>query len=100
MNNVLKALVIGWLVATGALVATGVQTARLWEHQKHEAQLQKMIQDVEQIQAEQKAINSSYIKAWENQQQTADLLITWGTYVKERTEMATSNLRGSVAYKR
>lgn len=93
--------VVGWMLATAALVVAGIQTTRIWQYQKQEARLAQMLKDVERVQAEQKEVNESYVKAWENQQQTADLLITWGTYVKERTEMATNNLvRGSVALKR
>lgn len=92
---------VGWVLATIALVVTGVQTARLMEHRRQEEKLEILLAHVERVQAEQKEVTSSYTKAWENQQQTADLLITWGTYVKERTEMATNNLvRGSVALKR
>ena len=93
--------VLGWMVATAALVVVAIQTVRIKEYERQEARISAMLVEVERVQAEQKAINDSYTRAWQNQQQTADLLVTWGTYVKERTEMATNNLvRGSVAYKR
>lgn len=93
--------VVGWMVATAALVVAAIQTVRIVEYERQERQIAALVAEVERVQAEQKAINDSYVRAWQNQQQTADLLVTWGTYVKERTEMATNNLiRGSVAFKR
>lgn len=83
----------GWMVATAALVAAGIQTARVWEHETQMEAMRQAREDIERVQAEQKTINDSYVKAWQNQQQTADLLISWGTYVKERADLGTHNIR-------
>lgn len=89
-----KAWMVGWVVATLALVAVGVQSGRLHEATKQAKTLEAMLDQVRAVQAEQKTVTASYVKAWENQQATANLLVTWGTYVKDRTEIAQQALLG------
>jgi hypothetical protein len=84
---------LGWMVATAALVVAAIQTVRVLEHDRQVEDLRVLREDIERVQAEQKTINDTYTKAWQNQQQTADLLISWGTYVKERADLGTHNIR-------
>lgn len=87
--------VMGWLVATAALVVATFQIVRVTEYERQLAKVEVLAQELEKVQAEQKVINESYVKAWENQQQTADLLVTWGTFVKERTDLINRNTKNA-----
>src|SRR5574338_264954 len=82
-----KLWMVGWVVATLALVATGVQSARLYEAHQRDQKLKALIVQVKDVQRDQEAVTASYVKAWENQQATSNLLITWGQYVKDRDDV-------------
>lgn len=84
--------VIGWLVATAALVTAGIQTSRLQEVERQQEKMSALTERLESVAHQQQLVNDNFVKAWSNQNQTAELLITWGDYVKARTESAKSNL--------
>lgn len=86
-----KLWMVGWCVASLALVATAVQTARLYEAHQNAQELSKLMAKVEVVQGEQRAINNTYIQAWQNQQATANLVITWGQYIKDRDDIVAKN---------
>ena len=84
--------VIGWLVATASLVVAGVQTSRLNEIERQQEQMSALADRLEAVAHQQQLVNDNFVKAWSSQNQTAELLITWGDYVKARTELAKTNL--------
>ena len=85
----------GWIVASVFGMATTYSLVRMIRYQRTYESLTKEVitlrDSVLSIQIEQKTVTESYIKAWENQQQTADLLVTWGTYVKDQTDIKIQN---------
>jgi len=86
-----KLWVVGWCVASLAIASTAIQTARLYEAHQNSLELSKLMGQVKMVQDEQRTINSTYIKAWESQQATANLVITWGQYIKDRDDIVTKN---------
>lgn len=60
---------------------------------------QARLAEIRDLQDDQRELTEKFALAWRNQQQTADLLITWGEYVKERTKQTTDNLKSGMAKK-
>ncbi len=53
--------------------------------------VQKLEQNVMVTQEEQKIVNANFIKAWENQQRTAGLLIDWGSVIIDKNKIIEQN---------
>ncbi len=86
-----KIWLLGWLVATLALVFATVQTLRVEAHQRTLADVMSIQMQQRSLQEDQRQINASYLKAWEQQQETAKLLTSWGQFVVEKTDMINQN---------
>ena len=86
-----KVWLLGWLVATVALIAVAVQTVRIEERDLVMEELRAVQAEQLDIQEQQKQVTASFTKAWEQQQETAKLLTVWGQFVVEKTEMINKN---------
>lgn len=53
--------------------------------------------EIGKLQAEQHVLLENFVKAWQNQQATADALIGYGDYYKERRALVDSNVQASKA---
>lgn len=84
--------VVGWMVATAALMVATIQTARLYEADRQEARLAELAVQVDEVTQRQQIVADGLLQTLEHQTQTADLLISWGNYVKARMDLATGNL--------
>lgn len=51
--------------------------------------------DIAKLQADQRVLLENFVKAWQNQQATADALISYGEYHKERRALVDSNVQAS-----
>lgn len=95
-----KIWMAGWCAATLALVSTGVLATKLYEAHRNAENLEVLIAKVQVVQDEQRAINDTYIQAWKNQQETTDLVVTWGQYIKDRDTIVRSNRQSSAVVAR
>lgn len=93
LNRYRRLWIFGWMVATAALVMGGIQTARLYEHDQEIDRLLALERRMEEVAHEQQMVNENFVKAWEAQNNTAELLVAWGNFVKARTEIVTQNNR-------
>lgn len=87
-----RRMIVGWTVAVlimAAASALEILSRRSFKQARVEvAQLQK---DMSLITSEQRKVTESFVVAWQNQQSTADLLVSWGGYVRERTALTKYN---------
>lgn len=87
-----RRLIIGWIVAVMAIasvIALEFMSRRDFRRARLEvAQLQF---EMSSITAEQRKVTESFVIAWQNQQSTADLLVSWGGYAKERAGLVKYN---------
>ena len=83
--------VLGWAVAGVLALALVAAMSRLEAMSKHVVELKKLKAEVLEVQQKQELVNASYIKAWQNQQATADALVSWGSYVMDRKKIADMN---------
>lgn len=97
LNRYRRRWIFGWMVATASLLLAGVQTARVYEHDQEVARLVALENRLDEVAHEQQVVNENFVKAWEAQNNTAELLISWGSFVKERTDLASRNSRPSFA---
>lgn len=84
--------ILGWMAATAALVVAAIQTSRLLEAEHQQEEIRVLTQQVASVTARQQVVNDSILQTLEQQNQTADLLISWGTYVKARADVSRLNL--------
>lgn len=87
-----RSWVLGWLVATAALLIAGIQTSRLTEAEHQQEEIRALTAQLDQATERQRLLNESLLTTLEKQNQTADLLISWGSYVKARSDVARINL--------
>lgn len=81
------------------LLCSGLTTINIIQNLEIRRARQELIQlthDITLLQERQELLVDSYIKAWQNQQVTADLLTAWGGYYKERKFITTLNSRAVV----
>lgn len=86
-----KIWLLGWLVATLAIAFASVQTLRVRERDLVVDELRAVQAEQRDIQEQQKQVTTSFIKVWEQQKVTADLLATWGQFVVDKTDMINKN---------
>lgn len=95
-----KLWMAGWCVATFALITTGVLATKLYEAHRNAEKLDALVTKVKAVQDDQRTINDTYIQAWKNQQETTDLVVTWGQYIKDRDTIVRSNRQSSAVVAR
>lgn len=88
---------VGWIVALLAFVATAVQSTRLYEAHQKAKELSTLMAQVKAVQADQTKINETYVQAWNNQQETTNLVVSWAQYIKERQDMSNQNRQNAPA---
>lgn len=85
----------GWAAAILLVGAVGYMVGRVSMALEARDELERLLDDVAKVQAEQRIINGSFIKAWENQRETARLVISWADYIKQRDEIILENNSGA-----
>ena len=104
LNRYRRRWIFGWLVATAALVLATIQTVRVHVHDREVDRLVAMEDRLEDVVHQQAQVNDAFVKAWEAQNHTTELLVSWGTFIKDRTDLVNHNNKNQpfsfVSYKR
>lgn len=88
---------LGWVVASAFLVVAGIQTARVFEADRRQGEIRELTHLLEAATVRQASVNESLMFTLEKQSQTADLLISWGNYVKARADAGRPNFTSQFA---
>lgn len=87
-----RRMIVGWIVSLAIMVSAAaleIMSRRSFKQARTEiVQLQT---EMSLITTEQRKVTESFVVAWQNQQATADLLVTWGSYVRERSALTKFN---------
>jgi hypothetical protein len=82
---------LGWVVALIAFMFLVGTISQIQAFKASLIEIRKLKAEVLEVQQKQEAVNATYIKAWQNQQATADALISWGSYAMDRKKIADMN---------
>jgi len=87
-----RQMIVGWILAVAALISTiTLEILSRRSFSQARVEVAKLQTNMSFITAEQRKVTESFVIAWQNQQSTADLLVSWGGYVKERGVLSKYN---------
>jgi hypothetical protein len=86
----------GWIVALLMTLALTFAVGEMYSMFKLMPELKEFEMGLIDVQSEQKHLTSTFVKAWKNQQATANILISWGKFIIEKKGIQIYN-RDSIA---
>lgn len=82
---------VGWAVAIIAILFLVGAVGQIEAFKTSLIEVRKLKAEVLEVQQKQELVTASYVKAWQNQQATADALVSWGSYVMDRKKISNMN---------
>lgn len=86
-----KLSLLGWIVAGGLALALALAVGELRSMRLTLVEVKKLKAEVIEVQQQQVQVTAAFAKAWENQQATAEALISWGQYSMDRKQIIDMN---------
>ena len=74
----------GWLFAFLFATLAAYEYGLVSQHERNLIEIDRLTTRLEVVQSEQQKINESYINAWQNQQETAKLILVYVEFIKTR----------------
>jgi len=85
----------GWVAATVLVGMVGYMVGIIVEARRASRDFERLTTKVSMIREEQSIVNETFVRAWEGQQNTSRLMISWGEYIKSHDEIVSENRAGT-----